>query len=103
MNETIYEDRTITVTPTEIRAKGFVLYIEKISSISVTTIRPGKWPALFLSLPILMLIVGLIFMNRMLSPLPWARSPASKRLGDYENNCSRFQSFHTVLWQWQEI
>ena len=35
MKETIYDDGTLSVTATEIRAKGFVLYTDNVSSISM--------------------------------------------------------------------
>ena len=55
MTPILYEDSTITITPTEIRAKGFTLYLQNVTSVSVGTIRPGKW-ALLLLLPLLAMI-----------------------------------------------
>jgi len=69
MNETIYDDGMITVTPTEIRAKGFVLYVENISSISVATVRPGKWFVPLLAFPMIMFVLVVFFMQRTLGPL----------------------------------
>jgi len=69
MNEAIYEDGTITVTPTEIRAKGFVLYVENVSSISVSTVRPTKWLGLLMTFPIVLMIGVILLTNRLFAPL----------------------------------
>jgi hypothetical protein len=76
MNETIYDDGTITVTPTEIRANGFVLYVENVSSISVATVRPGKLLAAVMVFPTLLLIGFLLFTQRMFGSLLGHQSTA---------------------------
>ncbi len=64
MNDTIYDDGTLTVTPTEIRAKGFVLYTDNVSSISVITIRPGKGFGLSALFAILMMPIVTFLIQR---------------------------------------
>lgn len=55
MTPTLYEDSSISITPTEIRAKGFTLYLQNVTSVSIGTIRPGKWAPLLL-LPLFAMI-----------------------------------------------
>jgi len=64
MNETIYDDGKITVTPTEIRAKGFVLYADNVSSITVKTVRPAKGLAVSMAFPIVIGAGMYLFLNR---------------------------------------
>jgi hypothetical protein len=76
MNETIYDDGKLIVTPTEIRAKGFVLYTDNVSSISMNTIRPGRGMALSLGFSLLMIgAVGLL-VYRMFGSLIGHQSPS---------------------------
>jgi hypothetical protein len=56
VNAILYDDGAITVSDNEIRAKGFVLYVDTISSVSVTTVRPGKLLPLFLVVPIFLVV-----------------------------------------------
>jgi hypothetical protein len=82
MDPVLYRDGNVTVTPTEIRAKGFTLFLRNVTSVSTGTIRPGKWaPALLfpvgvtvwflsaispfgnLSGPILISMIPLLFLN----------------------------------------
>jgi hypothetical protein len=57
------------VTPTEIRAKGFVLYVRNISSISVGTVRPGKWFAPLFAFPIVMMFAIWLLFHRLFAGL----------------------------------
>jgi len=63
MNETLYDDGSIRVTPFEIKAKGFVLSAENVSSIKVNTIRPLNWMARFMVFPIVFAVVGYLVMQ----------------------------------------
>jgi hypothetical protein len=63
MDLPLYQSSDITITPTEIRAKGFTLYLQNVTSVSIGTIRPGKWVPL-LSLP----LVAMIWLLGTLSP-----------------------------------
>ncbi|MGA2865646.1 MAG: hypothetical protein ABSF95_14330 [Verrucomicrobiota bacterium] len=64
MNEALYDDGKIAVTRNEVRAKGFVLYLDSVSSISVETVRPGRWPSLLMVAPILALLGLVLFVKR---------------------------------------
>ncbi len=66
MDDAIYDDGTITVTATEIRGRGFVLNTDKVSSISVKTVRPGNWFALFAAVAVL-LIIAIIWCTNQVS------------------------------------
>jgi hypothetical protein len=68
MNEPIYDDGAITVTPAEVRAKGFVLYMDSVSSISVNTVRPGKWVGPLMAVPAVSLLAFVLFINRLFKP-----------------------------------
>lgn len=48
MEAPLYQDPTITVSSTEVRAKGFTLYLRNVTSVSIATIRPGKMAPLAL-------------------------------------------------------
>jgi hypothetical protein len=80
MNGSIYDDGTITVTPTEIRAKGFVLYVENVSSISVNTVRPGMWLTPFFALLTVLAFGFVLFTNRMFGSLFGQQSTAASIL-----------------------
>ena len=75
MNSTIFDDGVITVTESEVRAKGFTLYVDTISSISISSVRPMKWVGLIMAIPIGMGLLFMTFMNRLLGSL-WGQPSA---------------------------
>jgi hypothetical protein len=41
MEALLYKDSAISISSTEIRAKGFTLYLRNVTSVSIVTVRPG--------------------------------------------------------------
>jgi Family of unknown function (DUF6232) len=48
MDPAIFKDGAFTVTPTEIRYPGLTVYLRNVTSVSVTTFRPGRFAPLAL-------------------------------------------------------
>ena len=49
MEVPLYQDSAITISSTEVRAKGFTLYLRNVTSVSIATFRPGRWAPLALA------------------------------------------------------
>jgi hypothetical protein len=48
MEPVLYRDGTVTISPAEVRTKTFTMYLRNVTSVSIATIRPGKWAPLIL-------------------------------------------------------
>lgn len=60
MSQIYYDDGTVAVTEKEIRAKGYVLYLDNVSAVSVASFNLGKFMLIPCSLALLPLIMLLI-------------------------------------------
>jgi len=64
-----YDDGTITVTESEIRAKGYTLYLSNVSSVSVASFTLGKLMLLPLSFCVLPFAFFLLLFRTLALPL----------------------------------
>ena len=57
MEPALYQDPAITITATEVRSRRLTVYLRNVTSVSIVTIRPGRWAPLSLIPLIVMLLV----------------------------------------------
>lgn len=72
LNQTLYADGAVTVTGKQICTRSRTLLIENISSVEMTTTRPGRWVAPLLLLPIMLIGVSawVLWMVNAVGPQP---------------------------------
>jgi hypothetical protein len=61
-----YEDEALRVTASEIRAKRLTIRTNSVTSVSVATVRPGKWFPLLVLVPLVPIYYFFVPMVRML-------------------------------------
>jgi hypothetical protein len=61
-----YEDQVLRVTASEIRGKQLTIKTSSVTSVSIASVRPGKWLPLIVLLPILPLYLIIAPLGRIL-------------------------------------